>query len=102
MFTRTVVAVLIAVSALVGSECLLGSPSANAEPRGRGHRSRGDQRGRSRQWQGRREYWNPGRGWGYDNPLGSILGGIFGGWLSQQMQPKDEEFEEDGPRTDRR
>jgi hypothetical protein len=92
MITRTVVAVLIAISALVGGDQLVPSP-ASAEPRG-------EARGRYRRGRGRGHYrpYNPD-----PNPLGSILGGIFGGWLSQQMQPKDEEFEEeDGPRSNRR
>lgn len=59
----------------------------SAEPRGRGQRGGwGEQRGRSRHWQGRRQYWRPGHGWYYDpNPLGSIFGGIIGGWLGSQM-----------------
>jgi hypothetical protein len=93
---RKIVAAAIIV--LVGAAYSV--PASAEPPRGRGWRGQHQQRGRSRSWRGQREYWHPGRGWGYDNPLGSIFGGILGGWLSQQMQPNDEE--EDGPRSDRR
>jgi hypothetical protein len=90
MTKRLVAAVLIAVFALVGGGI---SPPAGAEPRGRG-RSRG--RGRGRGWGG---YYQP------ENPLPGILGGIFGGWLAQQMEPdepevpfRDEELEDDDSR----
>jgi hypothetical protein len=67
MLARIVAALLIATFALVGV-----THTASAEPRG---------------WRGR----GRSRGWGYHrpdpNPLGAIVGGIFGGWLAQQMAP---------------
>lgn len=71
MLARLVAAILIASFALVGVEG--GLSPANAEPRGRYRRGRG--RGRPQIHQH------------FDNPLGSILGGIFGGWLAEQMRP---------------
>jgi hypothetical protein len=91
MLKQLVAAVLIAVFALAG----VTSGPTNAEPRGRGYRGRG----RSRSWS------HPG-----PNPLGAIIGGIFGGWLSQQMQPPppppppfydDEEEDDDDQGRDR-
>jgi hypothetical protein len=95
MLARLTAAILIAVFALVGTI------PAGAEPRGHGWgRSRGRSRGR-------------GHGWGHhyrpENPLPGFLGGIFGGWLAQQMEPdepdvpfRDEEIDEDDSERDRR
>lgn len=66
MLARLVAAILIAVSALA-----LPLGDARAEPRGRYRRGRG----------------RPQIHQHFDNPLGSILGGIFGGWLAEQMRP---------------
>ena len=84
MLARIIAAAMIV---LVGAAV---AAPASAEPRGRGQQSRrgNSQRGRSRQWQGRRQYWHPGRGWDY-NPLPGFLGGLFGGWLGQQLNQDD-------------
>lgn len=87
MLTRTIVAVLIVlVSALA---------PAGAEPRG-------ENRGRAQQQRGRSQH-RRGRGWGWGReqrpdygPLGSIIGGIFGGWLAGQGDKEDEEDEPRG------
>jgi hypothetical protein len=87
MLARLVAAALIVV-------CALASP-AGAQDRGWGNG--GDR--------GHRGYRGRGRGWGYSrpaDPFGSILGGIIGGWLGQQMTPtpppqpyRDEDDERD-------
>jgi hypothetical protein len=97
MLARIVAALLIATSALVWGDIKPGFSTAGAEPRGRGYRGRG----RSRGWH------NPD-----PNPLGAIVGGIFGGWLAQQMAPPpppppppfydDEEEDDDDAPRDRR
>ncbi len=93
MLARIVAALLIAIFALAGAH----SGPVSAEPRGRGYRGRG----RSRGW----SHPDP-------NPLGAIVGGIFGGWLAQQMAPPpppppppfydDEEEDDDDAPRDRR
>lgn len=76
-----------AIIVLVG---VASAAPASAEPRGeRGWQSQ-RQRGRSRHWRGRRQYWNPHQGWYYD-PLGGFLGGLFGGFIGSQMNRGDDE-----------
>ena len=58
-------------------------------------------KGRSRQWRGRRQYWNPNRGWFYDNPLPGFLGGILGGWLGSQVN-NDRGYDDERPSRESR
>jgi hypothetical protein len=86
---------LLAAAILICASVLGFAPGAGAgwygEPRGRGHYRR---RGRG--------HYRP----NYDNnPVPGILGGILGGWLSQQLKPAEPpryEDEEDDARRDRR
>jgi hypothetical protein len=85
---------LLAAAILICASVLGFAPGAGAGwdgPRGRSHYRR---RGRG--------YYRP----HYDNPVPGILGGILGGWLSQQLKPAEpprryEDEEDDAPR-DRR
>lgn len=84
---RAIAALLIALAALVVVPV---GGGASAEPRGRG-------RGRGRSW-GRGHYWRPQVT--PLNPLGSIFGGIVGGWLGSQMnkdEPEEDEVDEIEP-----
>jgi hypothetical protein len=85
---------LLAAAILICASVVGYAPTAGAgwygEPRGRGHYRR---RGRG--------HYRP----HYDNPVPGILGGILGGWLSQQLksaEPPRYEDEEDDARRDRR
>jgi hypothetical protein len=84
---------LLAAAILICASVLGFAPGAGAgwygEPRGRSHYRR---RGRG--------HYRP----HYDNPVPGILGGILGGWLSQQLKPEPPRYEdeEDDARRDRR
>jgi hypothetical protein len=85
---------LLAAAILICASVVGYAPTAGAgwygEPRGRGHYRR---RGRG--------HYRP----HYDNnPVPGILGGILGGWLSQQLKPAEPRYEdeEDDARRDRR
>jgi hypothetical protein len=93
---------LLAAAILICASVLGFAPGAGAGWEGE-HRGRGHYRGRSHHYRGRGHYYRPRPP---ESVVPGILGGILGGWLSQQLKPAEPprryEDEEDDARRDRR
>jgi hypothetical protein len=89
---------LLAAAILICASVLGFAPGAGAGWEG----PRGRYRGRSHHYRGRGHYYRPREP---ESVVPGILGGILGGWLSQQLKPAEppryEDEEDDAPR-DRR